>query len=80
MKLKETLTLQDLLHYDLINDSSLTVILRLNTAKHIFVTELEIRIKDVEFNFMQNCPRKTTLVIDFMSLIRKIPVKETFNF
>ena len=57
--------LPELLHYDLITDSSLfDGDFTTKPGKHIFVTELEIRIiKYVEFNFMQNCPSKTTLSI-----------------
>ena len=73
--------LRELLHYDLITDSSLfDGDFTTKPAKHIFVTELEIRIKDDEFNFMQNSPSKTSLVIDFMSLIRKFPLKKLLTF
>ena len=42
--------LRELLHYDLITDSSLfDGDFTTKPANHIFVTELEIRIKDVEF-------------------------------
>lgn len=65
------ISLQEILKFDLVRSVLFKGDFTAKPEKHLLTTELE-KLISVEYNFAKTSESKTSLVIDFMSLMRRI--------
>ena len=62
----------EILQFDLVPSALFEGDFTAKSEKHLLITELEKQLLSREYNFTKTSEPKTSLVIDFMSLMRRI--------
>ena len=70
----------DILQFDVVPSALFDGDFTTKPEKHLLTTELEKHLLSVEYDFAKTSESKTSLVIDFMSLSRKISLTNLQTF
>ena len=74
------ISMPEILQFDLVPSALFEGNFTAKPEKHLLITELEKHLLSAEYNFAKTSQSKTSLVIDFMSLMRRIRLNVEIYF
>ena len=74
------ISMPEILQFDLVPSALFEGNFTAKPEKHLLITELEKHLLSTEYNFAKTSESKTSLVIDFMSLMRRIRLTNLQTF